>query len=515
MSSESRCEKKSYEEMKSLIMLDSRIMALGQLLYTATHKYANNTALSWRDRSMTYHELYSRVQHFAQKISQHGIQPGDRVLLFFENSFEFYIGYHAIAQLGAVVAPLNTFLRERELAHIIDDCKAKMLIASKELLSRLKEDHITNLPVVLTEDDMMLHESIPLAHIVKPPAHLQPDEMAALLYTSGTTGLPKGVMLSSRNIFVNVVQGIAPLGLTSQERALGVLPLFHSFAQTTCVWGSMLLGCSVIVVPKIERRHIQEGLQLEPTVILGVPALFGLLCLMRNASFGSVKYFISGGDALPDRIRAAFELIYNRKLCSGYGLSETSPALTADMDDESAPTNTVGKPLVGVLLSIRDEKNSEVSQGEIGLIWASGEQIMLGYYNAPEKTAQVIVDGWFNTGDLGYIDEYGKLVITGREKDIIVNKGFKIYPQEIENIISSHPLVIRVGVIGVEDEAAGQVPVAYVQIRQMQDGIEKQLRELCVHNLASYKVPRHFICTTDNLPTTATGKVDKKRLGKN
>ena len=339
--------------------------------------------------------------------------------------------------------------------------------------------------------------------------------MAALLYTSGTTGLPKGVMLSSRNIFVNVIQGIAPLSFTTQERALGVLPLFHSFAQTTCVWGSTLLGCSVIVVPKIERRHIQEGLQLKPTVILGVPALFGLLCLMRNASFGSVKYFISGGDALPDRIRAAFALIYNRKLCSGYGLSETSPALTADMDDESAPTNTVGRPLVGVLLSIRDEKNNEVSQGEIGLIWASGEQIMLGYYNAPEKTAQVVVDGWFNTGDLGYIDEYGKLVITGREKDIIVNKGFKIYPQEIENIISSHPLVIRVGVLGVEDEAAGQVPVAYVQIRQAQEGIEKQLRELCVHNLASYKVPRHFICTTDNLPTTATGKVDKKRLGKN
>lgn len=207
-------------------------------------------------------------------------------------------------------------------------------------------------------------------------------------------------------------------------------------------------------------------------------------------------------------------MVYNRKLCSGYGLSETSPVLTGDLDDETMPTNTVGRPVIGVSISIRDDQGQSLPPGKIGVIWVQGENVMLGYYNAPEKTAEVLVNGWFNTGDLGYINNQGKLVITGREKDVIINKGFKIYPQEVENIIATDSNVIRVGVIGEADQAAGQVPVAYVQVREMrQQGYEQTLKDLCTRNLAAYKVPRQFYITTDNLPITATGKVDKKKLG--
>jgi len=507
-------EKQFFDQLVPTIMLDGHVLSLGQLLYHATSNYPNNAALRWKDQSLTYTQLYNYAHRFAQKLLEKKVKPRDRVLLFFENSFEFYIAYHAITQIGAVVAPLNTFLRDRELAHIIEDSQATVLVASQALLALLQEAHVTTKIPLLTDADIALDQPAPEAPLIKPEAYLEPDEMAAILYTSGTTGLPKGVMLSSRNIFINMVQSIARLGFTGQERLLGVLPLFHSFAQMACVWASTFLGCTVIVVPRIERRLIVEGLSLKPTIVLGVPALFGLLCLLRTANFSHVKYFVSGGDALPDKIRAAFALIYNRKLCSGYGLSETSPVLTADMEDQTALTNCVGTPLIGVTLAIRDEKGTECAQGIIGVIWARGENIMLGYYNAPEKTAEVLQEGWFNTGDLGYIDPQGNLIITGREKDLIVNKGFKIYPQEVENVIMTHPLVVRVAVVAQEDEAAGQVPVAYVQIREALAGIEAELKELCTRTLAAYKVPKSFSCTVDNLPLTATGKVDKKKLQK-
>jgi long-chain acyl-CoA synthetase len=217
---------------------------------------------------------------------------------------------------------------------------------------------------------------------------------------------------------------------------------------------------------------------------------------------------------LPDRIRGGFELIYQRKIGAGYGLSETSPVLTADLQDITEPTDSVGSPLIGVSIEVRDEQGAIVPNETIGQIWVKGDNIMLGYYNEPEKTVTTIQNGWLDTGDLGYFNARGKLIVTGRIKDIIVNKGFKIYPQEIENVIQMDPYVIRVGVIGEPDEAAGEIAVAYVQIKTNVPDIEKRLRELCERHLAAYKVPRKFVCSTEQLAVTGTGKVDKKVLRK-
>lgn len=509
-------ENELFQSLQKLITRDGAVMNLGQLLAQSAQLYGDRIALICLGKRVSFKELYFRAYALTKKLHAKGVKPRDRVLLFFENSIEFYIGYFAIAQAGAVVAPLNTFLREKELEHIIRDAHPRLMIASKELIARLAEDHIENLPELLTEDDMAMNDVVQEHTIEVPPSYLQPDEMAALLYTSGTTGLPKGVMLSARNIMVNCIEGITRLGigLVKDERAFGVLPLFHSFAQTACVWGSILMGATVIVVPKIERRYIMEGLTHKPTVFLGVPALFGLMCLLKTADLSSVKYFISGGDALPDRIRAAFALVYQRKICTGYGLSETSPTISAYMEDETVVTTCVGRPIVGVTVEIRDEAGAVLEPGTIGEIWVTGQNIMLGYYNEPEKTKEVIKNGWLDTGDLGYIDDKGRLIITGRLKDVIVNKGFKIYPQEIENVLLMYPGVIRVGVIGEIDPMSGEIAVAYVQLRHMEPDIEQKLKNLCTQNLASYKIPRKFICVTHNLPTTATGKVDKKVLRK-
>ena len=507
-----------FNKLRSVVTKNGKFMYVGRILQFAVARYADLVALIYRDQKITYRELYARACAFSKTLREHGIKPRDRVLMCFENSPEFYISYYAIWHAGAVVVPLNTFLREKELAHIVEDSEPKIIVTSTDRVDLFKKGGVT-LPPILTEKDMGLDnpvsdtmpaDAVPADDIID----LEPDELAALLYTSGTTGLPKGVMLSTKNIMTNMLQGISRLDVVDGDNVFGVLPLFHVFAQNACVWLSIFLGTSVIVVPKIERRYILEGLKHKPTIFLGVPALYGLMCLFKTAPLSSVRLFVSGGDALPDKVRMAFGMIYRRKICNGYGLTETSPVICTELDDETAPTSNVGRPMVGISILIRDEQGNELPQGAIGILWVKGDNVMLGYYNAPEMTKKILKDGWLNTGDLAYIDHQGKVIITGREKDLIIHKGMNIYPQEIENVILSHPNVIRVGVVGRQEDAVGEVPIAFVQLRKTKSGIELALRQLCNQHLAPYKIPRDFICVTKDLPTTATGKVDKKVLRK-
>jgi len=494
---------------------DGVLMYAGNLLRRAAMIYADVPALIHQDVTMTYKELYHHACRLSVTLKERGVKPRDRVLILIENSPLFYIAYYGAWQIGAVVAPLNTFLKETELAHIIKDADPVCILTSSEYVPLLERVKGISLPPVLTESDIQPSSTADFSCVLDQTIDLNQDEMAALLYTSGTTGVPKGVMLSSKNIMTSLLQGFARLKIGSGQRLFGVLPLFHAFAQGACVWGALFKGATVILVPKIERRHILAGLKHQPTIFLGVPALYGLMCLMKNAPLDSVEYFVSGGDALSDKIRAYFELLYRRKICNGYGLTETSPTLAVTMEDEVMPTNTIGLPLVGVDCSIRDEQHGkEVASGDIGELWVRGDNVMLGYYNAPEATSKVLQNGWFNTGDLVYTDEKGRLVISGRTKDLISNKGFKIYPQEIENVLLSHPNVFQVGVVGKHDEHQGEIPVAFVQLRNDEPDIQNVLRKLCSDHLASYKVPKIFICSTETLPATATGKIDKKVLRK-
>ncbi len=506
-------EQQLFDVLYAASLFNNKLLSIGRLLQRAAFLSPAHIALVYKGQSISYHDLYARSVALSRLLKERGVQKKDRVLLFWENSIEFYVAYFAIAQLGAVVAPLNVFLTEPEVVHIIADSQPRLMIVSDELHARLKDNNyssdlplirLTDFPAAASEQEADSFEVV----------DLEPDEMAALLYTSGTTGFPKGVMISSKNAITNVIQGISrlKLGLLPGERLLGILPLFHSFAQFACIWGAFFTSSTVIVVPRIERRYLLEGLRHEPTIFLGVPALYGLLVLLKNAPLDSVKYFVSGGDALQDKICAGFELVYRRKICSGYGLTETSPLISAHLEDEAASAPTVGPLVVGIQAQVRDEQGQPLPAGSIGELWVKGDNIMLGYYNAPEATELVLRDGWFNTGDMVYFDEQDRLVITGRLKDVIASKGIKIYPQEIENVIMSHPLVIRVAVIGREDKAVGQVPVAYVQVREITPTLEQELQELCRKNLAPYKIPRSFVCTTESLPLTATGKIDKKRL---
>lgn len=504
-----RTEQELYDVLRASLSVDGTLISPTQLLRRAAIKCPTTVAIIFQDQSITYQELFQRSSALAQLLRSK-VQPRDRVIVCFENSPEFYVAYWAAWQVGAVVIPLNIFLREREIQHIMADARPTVVITSSDRKELFERAGVDPAPVIVTEKQMQETSSYELSeHEI---VNLSPDEMAVLLYTSGTTGEPKGVMLSGNNIISNVLQAVVRIQLTQTERVFAVLPLFHAFAQCACIWAPVLACCTVVLVPKIDRHQILRGLEQKPTVFLGVPALYGLMCMLKGVSFDTIKFFASGGDAMPDRIRMAFALLYRRKICSGYGMTEASPVISWDLGDELEPTDAAGKPLIGVTISIRNVDGKEMPRGSIGAIWVRGDNIMLGYYNAPERTAETIKDGWLDTGDLGYMNSNGRIVITGRLKDLIKNKGFNIYPQEIENVIALYPNVLRVGVIGKPDEAEGEIPVAYVQLRKPESNADKVLEALCKQQLAFYKVPRIFHCSVEELPLTVTGKVDKKVL---
>ncbi|MBY0352796.1 AMP-binding protein [Candidatus Babeliales bacterium] len=522
----SRGERAVYEKLRKQFAHDSQeLIFAGHILQSAYQRFADRVALIAGDKSVTYKEFYFRSLLMSKKLAQLGVGQRDHVVLYFENSVEFYIAYFAVWQLGAVVIPLNIFFHAKELAHVMSEAQPKIILASLELKKNIdqacEQGLISALPTVLTEQDFDWSTPVPVA--------IEPNDQAVvvaggdrhecclILYTSGTTGKPKGVMLSSKNVVTNALQSFARFKMCfesnekEQERFLSVLPLFHVFAQNTCLWFPILSGSAIIIVSKIDRKLILEGLQKRPTLFFGFPALYGLLCLMRTAPLDTVKLFVSGADMMPDKIRAAFGMIYGRKICSGYGLTEASPVVAINYHNEERSTDVVGKPIVGIESQIRDEQGNVLAAGNVGTLWIRGDNIMLGYYKEPEATARVLQDGWLNTGDLACIDAYGELAITGRSKDLIIHKGFNIYPQEVENILMTHPLVIKAAVVGREEVMSGQIPVAYVAVRQMSGELERSLRELCINNLAAYKVPRKFICL-DDLPMSPTGKIDKKQL---
>lgn len=510
-------EKIIFEKIKNDFSSNEDLIFAGELLKLAYEKYPNNKALISHDKSITYKELYFRATELSKKLHDQGIKARDKVIIYAENSIFFYIAYFAVWQIGGIVVPLNTFLHEKELSFIINDSEPKLIFCSESLkinLDKLTQvGLIQNLPPILTQESVDWSTAIP-SSVKFEITKLGIDELCALLYTSGTTGVPKGVMLSSRNAITNAMQSYARFqlfNLTDQDKFFCVLPLFHVFAQCTCLWLPIMTGSTIIVVAKIDRKQILDGLKHKPGVFLGFPALFGLLCMMKNAPIDSVKVFVSGADMLPDKIRAAFALVYGRKICAGYGLSEASPVVAVNHKNYASPTNNVGHVLTKIECEIRDDNDQPVEQGVIGNLWIKGDNIMLGYYKAPEATAKVLKNGWLNTGDLGMIANNGTLAVCGRTKDVIIHKGFNIYPAEIENILLRHPAVIKAAVIGKDDVATGQIPVAFVAVKSIGATIESDLRGLCSSNLAAYKVPRKIICMED-LPMNSTGKVDKKQL---
>lgn len=464
-------------------------------------------------REISYAQLQQMVEKYRNYFYHQGIRAGEHVGLFAKNSPEYVYSYLAVASLGAVVVPLNFQLVAREIAYIVQDAKIKHLItmAPLELAPELRNyqcpERVTQLLIADISREVAAGEYAPA-----PAVEIAPENVCVIIYTSGTTGKPKGAMLTHKNLVSNAraLTGILPM--TPQDRVLCVLPMYHCFSWTCAVLATFMVGAAVRVLETFvlkETMAVITGERL--TVIYGVPPMYNLFTAYgAPGGFEHVKYFISGGAALPENIARQFAQKFGRQIIEGYGLSEASPVVTLNPVD-MPKYRSIGKPLPGVTVRVTGEDGAEVPPGIVGELTVQGPSIMKGYYNLPAESKQALEGGWLHTGDLAYRDKEGYYYIVDRLKDMIISSAENIYPREIEELLFAHPAIAEAAVVGFPDPLRGHAACAYLVAAEGQTIDKKAIRDYLQKKLAAYKIPREFVQVAA-LPKNATGKVLKTVL---
>lgn len=412
--------------------------------------------------------------------------------------------------LGRTIVPLNYLLKPDELQYVIDDCGCDTIVTVGPMLEFLG--------VRPRVEHLVMMESIDFKGMpdLRWPARSRPDDLACLLYTSGTSGKPKGVMLSHCNLLSNVRQCLEHVGLRDEDVLLGVLPQFHSFGLTVLTILPLVRGLRAIYTARFVPQHVMRLLrEHRPTMFVGIPSMYNALLAVKQAEpadFASLRFTVSGGEPLPEDVFERFRERFGVTICEGYGLTETSP-VTNWCRPEDWRRRSVGTPVPRVEQIIVDPASGKVlPQGREGEVHVRGPNRMLGYFNLPAETAQAITpEGWFRTGDMGRFDKDGHLSITGRIKEMLIVGGENVFPREIEEVINRHPSVHASAVIGMTDPMRGEVPVAFVELEEGATFDERSILSLCRDQLAGYKVPRD-IRVLDALPRNPTGKIQRRQL---
>lgn len=412
--------------------------------------------------------------------------------------------------VGKTLVPLNYLLKPEELQYVIDDCGADLLIASRQLV-----EHLGLSPKV---DKIVWIEDIDFRKLPTPrwPKVSGPDELAVILYTSGTSGRPKGVMLSHRNLSSNVQQMHDHVHFTNRDVFLGVLPQFHSFGLNALTHAPFFCGAKGVYNARFTPKKIIESFrQHRPTVFMGIPSMYNALLTVKDATaedFASLRIAISGGEPLPEAVSTAFRERFKIDICEGFGMTECSPVTHVRLPGEDVP-GSVGRPLPGVRQRIVDPATGRDlpidTDGELRL---AGPNIMTGYLGLPKETSATFDEkGYLRTGDMARIDARGFLRITGRIKEMMIVGGENVFPREIEEVLDAHPEVFAAGVVGEKDPVRGEVPVAFVEAEEGKSPDPEALRAWCRDRLAGYKVPRRVV-VVDKLPRNPTGKIMRRAL---
>lgn len=414
--------------------------------------------------------------------------------------------------LGKTVVPLNYLLKKEELTYVIGDCETDTIISAGPMLEYLGyRPEIPN----LIEMDKVNFKGIPPLRL---PAAAADDDLAVLLYTSGTSGKPKGVMLTHGNLTSNIQQCIDHVHFTSEEVMLGVLPQFHSFGLTVLTLLPLTLGCRVVYSARfIPQRIIKLIREHKPTAFVAIPSMYNALMVVKGVQaddFDSVKYIVSGGEPLPDAVFQSFKEKFGKIINEGYGLTETSPVTHWCRPGEWR-AHSVGPALPRMDVKIKDPTTGAVlgpdTDGEVVM---KGPNVMKGYFKLPAETAATFdAEGYLKTGDMGRVDKDGFLYITGRIKEMLIIGGENVFPREIEEVLNRHPAVNASGVIGVHDPMRGELPLAFVELKEGQTTDEKSLKIWCRESLAGYKVPSE-IRIIQALPRNPTGKIMRRELKK-
>ena len=527
------------------------------LLRNTAKAHPDWPAIRFYGKRLTYRELDDRADRFAVGLRRIGVKPGDRVSLLLPNSPHFFIAFFGVLRAGATVVQTNPLYTPRELESLYNDAGVETVVAMDIFWPNLGParpatsvkrvvvcDVAEFLPTPLRQlypirrrGDLKKHGHWPLNIPAEPSIHRFPELLAApgepgaeppvnpredvavLQYTGGTTGIPKGAMLTHRNLVANALQTASwlPKGTTGQERFLGVIPLFHVYGLTTALTGPVALGAEVILHPN--PREIKAILKLinktKPTIFPGVPTLYiGILRYPKLSKYDlhSIKACISGSAPLPNEVRHEFDRVTGGKLVEGFGLTEASPVTHAN------PLEGLIKECIGIPFPDTDSKivdmedpSKDLPQGEVGELAVAGPQVMKGYWHKPEETANVLHNGWLLTGDIAKMDEDGYFYIVDRKKDMILCSGYNVYPREVEEVLYMHPAVQEAAAIGVPDPYRGESVKAYVVLKPGAAATAEEIIAFCKGKLAPFKVPKQ-VAFEKELPKTMVGKVLRREL---
>jgi long-chain acyl-CoA synthetase len=489
---------------------------LASNLVTTAGGHANRVALRIGESATTYAELDRASSQVAGMLRERDVKPGDPVGIMMPNVAEFAIVYYGVLRAGGAVVPMNPLLKGREVAYYLGDSGARLIFAWHGFAGEAQAGARQAAAEEVIVDPATFPGLVAAAAADDQVADRGDDDIAVILYTSGTTGSPKGAELTHANLAHNAeVVRTDLLRLTPSDVVFGGLPLFHAFGQTCALNTAVAAGACVTLLPRFTPGQALEILAAHHvTVFEGVPTMYvALLGHSDRVAYdvSALRLCVSGGAAMPVEVLRGFEEAFGCPVLEGYGLSETSPVASFNHPDRPRKPGSIGTSIRGVQMRVVDGEGREVPQGEVGEIVIRGHNVMKGYWRRPEDTAKAIPDGWFRTGDMGRVDEDGYFEIVDRKKDMIIRGGYNVYPREIEEVLYEHPAVSEAAVIGLPHPVLGEEVGAAVVLKPGASVTVGELREHVKSQVAAYKYPR-AVWIVDGLPKGATGKIVKREI---
>ncbi|MET9015937.1 long-chain-fatty-acid--CoA ligase [Streptomyces olivaceoviridis] len=488
---------------------------IAENLSTTARLHPDHPALRFGDIVMTYAELDTAASRVAGTLRAEGLADGDRVCVMLPNVPAFVALYYGILRAGGVVVPMNPLLKEREIRHCLTDSGAARLFVYEDVAQEAAAAAAeTGVPVTAVGAvPTPAGEQAPIAT----PSPRDDGDLAALLYTSGTTGTPKGAALTHGNLGRNAeILADHVVRITDQDVMMACLPLFHAFGQTGSMNSAVRRGACLVLVPRFDAARVLSMLgEFGVTIFVAVPTMYNALLheppVTTGPEAGALRVCVSGGAPLPTEVLYGFEKRFGCAVGEGYGLSETSPVATFNHLDRPRKAGSIGTPIQGVEVRLVDEAGHDVPAGEVGEIAIRGHNVMAGYWNRPEDTAEAIPDGWFRSGDLARQDDDGYFFIVDRKKDMIIRGGYNVYPREVEDVLYQHPDILEAAVVGVPHASLGEEVAAAVVLVPDARVTEEELRSFVKARVAPYKYPRE-IWFLPSLPKGSTGKILKREI---
>ena len=492
-------------------------MNLARLISATAAKYADKPAIIFQGKTWTYREFDRQVQSYAARLDRLGIKKGDRVAVQLPKSIEFLFFHFAILTIGAIALPLNPDYSPKEIDYFLTDSGSSLYVTTGEIFSKVESTIQPTIKILIHKEDIF-----PLAeNFICESAYesANDDDIAMICYTSGTTGRSKGAAISHRNLIANMKALHKAWAWSDRDILLHVLPLFHVHGLNVATLGALYAGATIIMFKKFEPQQVWETLASENcTLLMGVPTIYQRLIncwgtLISKPDLSKMRLFISGSAPLSDQQFYQFEKLTGFCILERYGMTETGMNASNPINSLDRKAKSVGFPLEGVEIRIVNFDGEDAEGSEVGEVWVRGTNVFQGYWQMPEKTAESFVNGWFQTGDLGFqdVNDGNRLYLVGRAKELIITGGFNVYPKEIENVLESHEFVRESAVVGFPDLDFGEKVVAAIALKDTMSITAQELIDYCKKHLAAYKCPKQIFFVTE-LPRNAMGKIQKNIL---